>query len=138
MKVELAPTITAKRPNLFTRVKRFFVGKLETLKEDRFERRYCRLPKDEVITFRKDPNWCESADSTYRNNTIAERICYYPEDIEKMKSMTEDEAILFKRQLYKEGKIFYDDNYHVDAPELDAIAKEYGLDMNKYIIKDNK
>ncbi len=138
MKIESISNITNQKTNFLTRVKRFFVGKLETLKEDRFERRYCRLPKDEVITFRKDPNWCESADSTYRNPTIAETIHYYPEDVEKMKTMTRDEKWAYIDYLDKTGRFYYDDNYHVDSPELDAIAKEYGLDMNKYIIKDEK
>ena len=112
MKVELAPTITNQKTNLFTKIKRFFVGKLKPLTKD---------------TFEKD-----------RNNTIAKRALYYPEDLKKMETMTEDETILYKRHLDKIGRFYYDDNYHIDTPALDRVTKEYGVDLSKFIIKDKK
>lgn len=134
MKVELTPIMTTKKTNFFTRVKRFFVGKLETLKEDRFEKKYCRLPKDEVITFRKDPNWCESADSTYKNPTIAKRTIYYPEDIEKMKSMTDKEVWEYKDYLDKTGRFYYGET--LTKEEHEEFMRSLGLNPEKYYIKD--
>ena len=137
MKVELAPTITNQKTSLFSRVKRFFVGKLKTLKKDTFEKTVDKTDKD-IIVSRKYPNWCDGPETQYRNNTIAKRVLYYPEDLEKMKTMTEDEAILYKRHLDKIGRFYYDDNYHIDTPALDEFFKKYNIDINKYIIKDKK
>ncbi len=134
MKVELTPTITTKNTNFFTKVKRFVVGKLETLKEDRFERKYCRLPKDEVITFRKDPNWCESADSTYRNSTIAETVHYSPEDVEKMKTMTRDEKWDYMDYLDKTGQFYYGET--LTKEDYEVFMRSLGLDPEKYYIND--
>ncbi len=135
MKVELIPTITNQKTNFFTKVKRYFVGKLKLLMKDTFEKS-STTPKREKIVSRKYPNWCEGADSTYRNNTIAKTRCYYPEDIEKMKSMTDDEIWDYKDHLDDIGRFYYDDNYHIDTPALDKLIEEYGIDMNKFIIKD--
>ncbi len=135
MKVELTPTITNQKTNIFSKIRRFFVGKLKPLVKDTFEKS-STTPKREKIVSRKYPNWCEGADSTYRNNTIAETVRYYPEDVEKMKTMTRDEKWDYMDYLDKTGRFYYDDNYHVDTPALDKLIEEYGIDMNKFIIKD--
>lgn len=137
MKVELTPTITNQKTNILSRIRRFFVGKLKPLVKDTFEKS-STTPKREKIVSRKYPNWCEGADSTYRNDTIAERRLYYPEDIEKMESMTRNEKLDYKYYLNKIGRFYYDDNYHVDTPELDEFFKRHNIDLNKYIIKDEK
>ena len=137
MKVELAPTITNQKTSLFSRVKRFFVGKLKTLKKDTFEKTVDKTDKD-IIVSRKYPNWCDGPETQYRNNTIAKTRCYYPEDLEKMKTMTKEEQFSYKDYLDKIGRFYYDDNYHVDTPALDRVTKEYGVDLSKFIIKDKK
>ena len=137
MKVELMPTITNQKTSLFSRVKRFFVGKLKTLKKDTFEKTVDKTDKD-IIVSRKYPNWCDGPETQYRNNTIAKTRCYYPEDLEKMKTMTKEEQFSYKDYLDKIGRFYYDDNYHVDTPALDRVTKEYGVDLSKFIIKDKK
>ncbi len=135
MKIESISNITNQKTNIFSQIRRFFVGKLKPLMKDTFEKSSTTPPK---IVSRKYPNWCEGADSTYRNNTIAKRRCYYPEDVEKMKSMSRMEKWDYKDYLDKIGRFYYDDNYHVDTPALDKLIEEYGIDMNKFIIKDEK
>jgi len=137
MKVELKPTIVNQKTSFFTRVKKFISAKLKPLAKDTFEKGVNKTEKD-VIVSRKYPNWCDGPDSEYRNNTIAKRICYYPEDEVIMKTMNKDEAIRYKRRLRETGRFYYDDNYHVDTPELDKVMKEYGINIEDYIIKDNK
>ena len=137
MKIELTPTITNQKTSLFSRVKRFFVGKLKTLKKDTFEKTVDKTDKD-IIVSRKYPNWCDGPETQYRNNTIAKTRCYYPEDLEKMKTMTKEEQFSYKDYLDKIGRFYYDDNYHVDTPALDRVTKEYGVDLSKFIIKDKK
>ncbi len=113
----------------------FFVGKLKQLIKDTFK---INSKEEEKLISRKCPNWCEPEDSTYVNNTIAERIFYYPEDEEKMKTMTDDEKWKYMDYLDEIGRFYYDDNYHIDTPDLDRVTKEYGIDMSKYIMKDTK
>ncbi len=135
MKIESISNITNQKTNIFGKIRRFFVGKLKPLVKDTFEKS-STTPKREKIVSRKYPNWCEGPDSTYRNNTIAERICYYPEDIEKMKSMTEDEAILFKRQLYKNSKFYYDDGSNDSLKELEEFLHSCGATLDDIRMKD--
>ena len=135
MKVELTPQITNQKIKLSDGVKKV-VEKLKPLKNDTFEKQSAEKVEKKIIMSRKHPNWCDMPEDGYRNNTIAERICYYPEDVKKMESMSEEEAISYKIRLYQLGKYRIDDNYHVDTPELDKITKEYGIDLNKFIIKD--
>ena len=138
MKVELTPTITNQKTNLFTKIKRFFVGKLKPLTKDTFEKGSGTKEGKNIIVSRKYPNWCDGPETQYRNNTIAKTRCYYPEDLEKMKTMTKEEQFSYKDYLDKIGRFYYDDNYHVDTPALDRVTKEYGVDLSKFIIKDKK
>ena len=135
MKVELAPTITNQKTSLFSRVKHFFVGKLKTLKKDTFEKTVDKTDKD-IIVSRKNPNWCDGPETQYRNNTIAKRVLYYPEDLEKMKTMTEDEAILYKRHLDKIGRFYYGETLTKEKHE--AFMRSLGLDPNEFYIRDKK
>ncbi len=136
MKVELKPTISTQSPNLFTRVKRYIIGKLKPLSKDTFEKTTAEGKK--IIVSRKHPNWCDAPEDGYRNNTIARTRCYYPEDVKKMEEMSEEEAIEYSIKLDKEGKYYYDDNYHVDTPALDKLTEEYGIDLKQFIVKDTK
>ena len=138
MKVELAPTITNQKTNLLTKIKRFFVGKLKPITKDTFEKGSGAKEGKNIIVSRKYPNWCDGPETQYRNNTIAKTRCYYPEDLEKMKTMTKEEQFSYKDYLDKIGRFYYDDNYHVDTPALDRVTKEYGVDLSKFIIKDKK
>ena len=135
MKVELTPQITNQKIKLSDGVKKV-VEKLKPLKNDTFEKQSAEKVEKKIIISRKHPNWCDMPEDGYRNNTIARTRCYYPEDVKKMESMTKEEAIEYSIELDKAGKYYYDDNYHVDTPELDKITKEYGIDLNKFIIKD--
>ena len=139
MKVELTPTITNQKTNLFTKVKKFVSSKLKPLTKDTFEKVGSTGKKEKnVIVSRKNPNCCDGPETQYRNNTIAKRVLYYPEDLEKMKTMTKEEQFKYKDYLDKIGRFYYDDNYHVDTPALDEFFKKYNIDINKYIIKDKK
>jgi len=138
MKVELKPAITRPKPTLFTRIKKFFVGKIKLLKADTFEKCACSAKNKEVIVSREYPNWCEGANSKYRNNTIAERICYYPEDLKIMETMTEDEAIQYSIKLDNEGRYYHDPNFHMDAPELDAFFERHNIDIRDFVVKDKE
>ena len=52
-------------------------------------------------------------------------------------TMTKKEIHAYKDYLDKIGRFFYDDNYHVDTPELDEFFKRHNIDINKFIIKVN-
>ena len=130
MKVELSPTITNQKTNLFTKIKRFFVGKLKPLTKDTFEK------EKKIIVSRKHPNWCDAPEDGYRNNTIAERIRYYPEDIKKMESMTKEEQYKYKDYLDKIGRFYYGETLTKEKHE--AFMRSLGLDPNNFYIKDNK
>ena len=138
MKVELTPTITNQKTNLFTKIKRFFVGKLKPLTKDTFEKGSTEKAEKKIIVSRKHPNWCDTPEDGYKNNTIAKTRCYYPEDVKKMESMTKEGRFRYMDHLDKIGRFYYDDNYHVDTPALDRVTKEYGIDLSKFIIKDKK
>ena len=138
MKVELTPTITNQKVSLFSRVKHFFVGKLKTLKKDTFEKSTETTKDKNIIISGKYPNWCDGPETQYRNNTIAETICYYPDDVKKMETMSKEERFKYMDYLDRVGRFYYDDNYHIDTPALDEFFKKYNIDINKYIIKDKK
>ena len=137
MKVELTPQITTQKIKLTDGVKNI-VKKLKPLKNDTFEKQAAEKVEKKIIISRKHPNWCDMPEDGYRNNQIAERVCYYPEDIKKMESMSEEEAILYKIRLYQLGKYRIDDNYHVDTPELDEFFKRHNINIDDYVIKDEK
>ena len=139
MKIELAPTITNQKTNLFTKVKKFVSSKLKPLTKDTFEKVGSTGKKEKnVIVSRKNPNWCDGPETQYRNNTIAETICYYPDDVKKMETMSKEERFKYMDYLDRIGRFYYDDNYHIDTPALDEFFKKYNIDINKYIIKDKK
>ena len=136
MKVELTPTITNQKVSLFTKVRKFFFNKLKPLTKDTFEKGSTEKAEKKIIVSRKHPNWCDVPEDGYRNNTIAETICYYPDDVKKMEAMTEDEAILYSRRLYKEGKFYYDKP--LTKEKFETFMRSLGLDPNEFYIKDNK
>lgn len=139
MKVELTPTITNQKVNFLTKVRRFFLKKTKPLPNDTFEKKsemkdFC----NRKIISRSHPNWCDAPEDGYSNSTIARTRCYYPEDCKKMKSMTENEAVKYSIELDKAGRYYYDDNHHVDTPKLDDFFKKHNINLNKYVIKEDK
>ena len=135
MKVELTPTITNQKTSLFSRVKRFFVGKLKTLKKDTFEKTVDKTDKD-IIVSRKNPNWCDGPETQYRNNTIAETICYYPDDVKKMETMSKEERYKYMDYLDKIGRFYYDEP--LAKNEYETFMRSLGLDPNEFYIRDKK
>ena len=135
MKVELTPTITNQKTNLFTKIKRFFVGKLKPLNKDTFEKGGAEQAEKKIIVSRKHPNWCDATEDGYRNNTIAKTRCYYPEDIKKMESMTKEEAIKYSIKLDKEGKFYYSESAG-SLKELEEFLHKCGKELKDVIIKD--
>ena len=141
MKVELTPTITNQKVNLLTKVKRFLLAKTKPIPNDTFEKKAAAKAEMEAyekrrIVSRKHPNWCDAPEDGYRNNTIARTRCYYPEDIEKTKSMTEDEAMRYSIELDKAKKYYYKES--LTKQEFEDFMHSLGLDPEKYYIRDNK
>ena len=136
MKVKLAPTITNQKTSLFSRVKRFFVGKIKTLKKDTFEKSAETTKDKNIIVSRKYPNWCDGPETQYRNNTIAKTRCYYPEDLEKMKTMTKEEQFKYKDYLDKIRRFYYSETLTKEKHE--AFMRSLGLDPNEFYIRDKK
>ena len=137
MKVELTPQITTQNIKLTDGVKNI-VKKLKPLKNDTFEKQAAEKVEKKIIISRKHPNWCDMPEDGYRNNTIARTRCYYPEDEKKMESMTKEEVWAYKDYLDDIGRFYYDDNYHVDTPELDEFFKRHNINIDDYVIKDEK
>ena len=143
MKIELTPTITNQKVNLLTKVKRFFLGKTKPIPNDTFEKKAAAKAEMEAyskrrIVSRKHPNWCDAPEDGYRNNTMAETVCYYPEDIKKMESMTEDEAIKYSIELDKAKKYYYKKETAESLKELEAFLNRCGIKLEDVIIKDKK
>ena len=141
MKVELTPTITNQKLNLLTKVKRFFLVKTKPIPNDTFEKKAAAKAEMEAyekrrIVSRKHPNWCDAPEDGYRNNTIARTRCYYPEDIEKMKSMTEDEAMRYSIELDKAKKYYYKEP--LTKKEFEEDMRSFGIDPERFYIRDNK
>ena len=140
MKVEFKPTIANPQKTFFTKLRRFLSGKIKPAIKDSFEKTTSKSENTarKVIISRENPNWCDGPEYRYRNNTIARTRCYYPEDLKKMETMSKKEVYAFKDHLDRIGRFYYDDNYHVDTPELDEYFKEHGIDISKFIIKDKE
>ena len=136
MKVELTPTITNQKTNLFTKIKRFFVGKLKPLTKDTFEKGGAEQAEKKIIVSRKHPNWCDAPEDGYRNNTTAKRVLYYPEDLKKMETMTKEEQFKYKDYLDKIGRFYYGETLTKEKHE--AFMRSLGLDPNEFYIKDKK
>ncbi len=113
----------------------FFVGKLKQLIKDTFK---INSKEEEKLISRKCPNWCEPEDSTYVNKTIAKRIRYYPEDVEKMKTMTDDEVWAYKDHLDEIGRFYYDDGSNDSLEKLEKFLHECGATLDDVIMKDTK
>ena len=130
MKVKFSPAITNQsNNNLLHRVWKLILGRTKTLARDSFEK------EKKVIISRKHPNWCDMPEDGYKNNTIAEKRCYFKEDIEKMKYMTEDEAVQYSIKLDKEGK-FYDVQEAGSLKELEKFLHSCGKELKDVLVKD--
>ena len=136
MKVELTPTITNQKVSLFTKVRKFFSNKLKPLTKDTFEKGGAEKNEKDIIVSRKHPNWCDTPEDGYRNNTIAETVCYYPDDVKKMESMTKEEQYRYMDHLDKVGRFYYDKP--LTKEKFETFMRSLGLDPNEFYIKDKK
>ena len=134
MKVELTPQITNQRIKLSDGVKKV-VKRLKPLKNDTFEKQSAEKVEKKIIISRKHPNWCDMPEDGYRNNTIAKRVCYYPEDIEKMKSMTKEEVWAYKDYLDSIGRSYEADSSG-SIKELEKFLNHCGIKLEDVLIKD--
>ena len=134
MKVELTPQITNQRIKLSDGVKKV-VKSLKPLKNDTFEKQSAEKVEKKIIISRKHPNWCDMPEDGYRNNTIAKRVCYYPEDIEKMKSMTKEEVWAYKDYLDSIGRSYEADSSG-SIKELEKFLNHCGIKLEDVLIKD--
>ena len=137
MKIKLSTAITnQKNNNLLHKVRKFFIKKTKPLANDSFEKNVEKQAEKKVIISRKHPNWCDAPEDGYVNNTIAKTRCYYPEDIEKMKNMTENEKVEYKRKLYKDGHFYYGEN--LTKEEHEAFMRSLGLAPEQFYIRKKK
>ena len=136
MKVELTPQITTQKIKLTDGVKNI-VKKLKPLKNDTFEKQAAEKVEKKIIISRKHPNWCDMPEDGYRNNEIAKRVCYYPEDVEKMKSMTKEEVLAYKDYLDNIGRSYESDSSG-SLKELESFLNRCGIKLEDVLIKDEK
>lgn len=76
------------------------------------------------------PNWLGAPDENYGNNVL-HRIAFYPEDVEKMKAMTDAEADAYKDRLFAEHRYYRDNRPIVLSDKLAAILG----DLSQYEVK---
>jgi len=82
------------------------------------------------IKSRKYPNWLGLPGENF-GNTVGYKIAFYPEDLEKMKSMTKEEAFNYRARLFADHKYYKDTRPIVMSDKLKAILG----DMNQYVVK---
>ena len=137
MKIKFSTAIiNQKNNNLLHKVRKFFIEKTKPLANDSFEKNVEKQAEKKVIISRKHPNWCDMPEDGYKNNTIAETICYYPEDIEKMKNMTKKEKHEYKDYLDKQGRFYYGET--LTKEEHEAFMRSLGLDPEQFYIRKKK
>ena len=111
MKINLLKTnmVTQKQILPMQKIRRFFnIGKLKNLVRDVFERGKVKKSEKDIVlkqTPRKYPN-CIGTDADFIPTGGGWRVNFYPEDIEKMKNMTNEERLAYKETLLNEGKYF--------------------------------
>ena len=79
---------------------------------------------------KKYPNWLGLLGENYGNN-VGYKVAYYPEDIEKMKSMTDIEVADYKAKLRAQGKCY---KYTSPIVLSDKLAAILG-DLSQYEVK---
>ena len=133
MKVEFSPAITnQKNNNLLHKVRKFFIEKTKPLVKDSFEKN----TEKKVIISRKHPNWCDAPEDGYRNNTIADKVCYYPEDVKKMESMTPKERIAYEDYLDREKKFYYEES--MSKEKFESVMRSIGINPEQFYKKNKK
>ncbi len=84
----------------------------------------------EKIEPKKYPNWYGAPGENYGNN-VGYKIAFFPEDLEKMKSMSKEEAEAYKDRLFFEHKYYKDTSPIVLSDKLAAILG----DLSQYEVK---
>ena len=136
MKIKFSTAITnQKNDNLLHKVRKFFIEKTKPLADDSFEKNVEKQAEKKVIISRKHPNWCDMPEDGYKNNTVAKRICYYPDDVKKMESMTEDEKYLYKKHLRKMGN-YYESENQGNLDELEEYLSKFNINLKDVLVKD--
>ena len=98
--------------SIVKRIKNFFLPKgtkLQKIEKDVFEKAIDdgvkKMPEKKLGMPRKLPN-CVSGPDEIFTETGGCYVRYYPEDVEKMKNMTEDEMINYKRKLIMQKRYY--------------------------------
>jgi len=90
-------------------------------------------PVIKKLKAKKYPNWYGAPGENYGNN-VSYKIAYYPEDIEKMKSMTEEDVWRYKAELRAKGRCFKDTRPVVFSEKFTQFMKEYHLELEQFIV----
>lgn len=135
MKIKIEPTEVVPKVKKIAKNRKPLTGKVKALAKDTFEKTSTE-PAKKIIVSRKYPNWCDAPEDGYRNNTIAQRICYYPEDEKKMESMTKKEQRLYQDFLEKTGRYYIGET--LTKEEHEAFMRSLGLDPEQFYIRDNQ
>ncbi len=135
MKIKIEPTEVVPKVKKIAKNRKPLTGKVKALAKDTFEKTSTE-PAKKIIVSRKHPNCCDAPEDGYRNNTIAQRICYYPEDEKKMESMTEEDAIRYRQYLRKTGQ--YNIGETLTKEKFETLMRSLGLDPEQFYIRDNQ
>ena len=144
MHIDLNPAIENQSQTFVNRIRKFLsYGKVKLknlLEKDTF----IKAPKsntslEKSLITRKYPNAIGiKEDYSEKSKNILQKRLYYPEDLQKMETMSEDEKIIYKRKLDKEKRYYYDNKYEPNTPTLNKYFQEHGINLDNFDIKDKK
>ncbi len=138
MKVDFQPAISTQKTTIKSKGKKLlkdFVERLRVLSKDVFEKETkANVTKKNIVVARENPNWCDSIEDSYRNNTVAYRIKYYAKDLDLMKTMSEHQAEQYRIKLEKEGRFIKDYN-SIEEEKARSVLNTLGLDLDNFIEK---
>lgn len=112
MQIKPTPIINNESNTFLVKIRMYFFAgkiKLKTLMKDVFEK---SNPGAETKMTEKNlyprelPNSVSAADEFFSKGGGEGKIHFYPEDVEKMKSMTTSERLLYGEKLIDEGRYF--------------------------------
>jgi len=86
------------------------------------------------IKSRKYPNWLGLPGENF-GNTVGYKIAFYPEDMEKMKSMTKEEARSYRARLVADHKYYKDTSYRPMPEILKTYFAEHNINIDDFIVK---
>ena len=135
MKIALEPAIAKSNLRNLRKAKVKVSKNLVKLTKDTFDKSATEQSGKKILVSRKYPNWCDGEDTEYRNNTIATRVCYYPEDEKRMKNMSREQMCRYKDFLYDTGR-YYEVESSGSLKEFNDFMRSLGLDPEEFYIKD--